>query len=379
MVFCWNNCFLLQFEEGEGMMNKRFLNLISVFIKETFRDKLDVFFTLFFPVFFLIIFGTIFISPQDSVEKERLYVFGIYGNYIEDVEKYFEPHEVIFYESLETLKNDIESRKLSSGIEFIEKNDVKVYSNESFNEARESINVGMVIENAVKKYAIGAKRDYFNVNNQLEGLGRVVGTDIDYLLTGVLSLSILSGGMFSIIGVFGRYKREGIIKRFMVTPAKPWEFVVSSSFTKVLLNLVSIFIIVLLARLFFNANLDFNWITFLLVCISSTIGMMGLGVLILIIFKKTEASYTASSVLYTIMTFFSGIYFPVQFLPSQVRWISHILPVTYLTDVLRYVSGIEDMSFIKFITINLVFIFAGIILLYTASKIYVTSEKNITT
>ena len=106
---------------------------------------------------------------------------------------------------------------------------------------------------------------------------------------------------------------------------------------------------------------------------------MGLGVLILIIFKKTEASYTASSVLYTIMTFFSGIYFPVQFLPSQVRWISHILPVTYLTDVLRYVSGIEDMSFIKFITINLVFIFAGIILLYTASKIYVTSEKNITT
>ncbi len=357
------------------MNYERFVNLIYIFLKETFRDKLNILVTILFPIIFLVIFGNIFINTGDTV-KENIYTFGIYGNYSESINNHFSPHNIKHYNDFETFKKDVEERKVHGGIAIENKNNINIYFNERININQEQQNIKMIINNSIRNYFETPETTFFEAENETIGLGRVIGAEIDYLLSGILSLSILSGGMFATIGVFGRYKREGIIKRFMVTPVKPWEFVISSSLTKIMLNFLSIIIIITLSNILYDTNFNFNWITFIIVCLSASLGMMGLGVLILLIFKKTETSYSFASIFYTIMTFFSGIYFPTQVIPGQLRWITNILPVTYLIDLFRHTAGIETMNIIKFAIINLVFITFGISLIYLASKKYVNSEKS---
>lgn len=358
-------------------MNNRFFNLIKLFMKETFRNKLDVFFTIFFPVFFLVLFGNIFFNFGETNTEQKILRIGIIGNYEERIEDFFDPHVVSFYDDLDEIRTDVKERKVSLGINIIDNNEVEFYVEENIDQMRDSYYIMSVAENSLKRYFVNADKDFVVTNEQLISLGGENISEIDYLLTGVLSISILSGGMFSIIGVFGRYKKQGIIKRFMSAPAKPWEFVVSSSFSKLMLNIVAVIVIILLATFMFETNYTINWLLFSIVILSSSIGMMGLGILILILFKKTETSYTAASVLFTVMTFFSGIYFPVSFIPENIRWISHALPVTYMVDIIRHSAGVEFMSSMEFGIINLIFVLGGILLLITASKIYVTSERNI--
>ncbi|HOO73876.1 MAG TPA: hypothetical protein PLS66_01165, partial [Tepiditoga sp.] len=78
------------------MKNKRFLNLIVVFFKDTFKNKAEVFFTLLFPVLFLVIFGFVFGSMADDETIEN-YTFAVYGTSDESIKEYFAPDNVIFY------------------------------------------------------------------------------------------------------------------------------------------------------------------------------------------------------------------------------------------------------------------------------------------
>lgn len=353
-------------------MNNRFVNLTKTFMKETFRNKLDIFFTMLFPVLFIIIFGNLFMLGGNG---EEAWDIGIAGEYESDIEAYFSPHEMATYDSEVELQQALEDGAVDVGVHLREET-ATVYLLESFQSMGEGIFLQQFVENAIRKYAIDFEEEITTVEDQLVAAGDVEAFEIDYLVTGIMGLSLLSGGMFATIGVFGRYKKQGVIKRFMATPMKPWEFVVSASLTKVLLNFLSILVIVYLARFLYGVTLGFHWGIFLIIILTSSIGMMGFGVLVLLVFKKTETALTGASILYVIMTFFSGVYFPVAFIPDQFQWVSRLLPVTYIIDVLRYGAGIETMSRAYFISLNLAFVAIGGVLLVFASKKFVSVEKQ---
>ena len=353
-------------------MNKRFFHLTKTFMKETFRNKLDIFFTMFFPVLFIIIFGNMFLMGS---EQEQIWRIGLINEDSEVIATYFEPHQVESYNNEESLKDAIQERALDVGI-LLENNEATLYLLEDLQSMGEGIFLQGFVESTLRRYTLGIEQELIVVEDYLVVVGEEAAFEIDYLVTGVMALSLLSGGMFATIGVFGRYKKQEVIKRFMATPMKPWEFVVSASFTKILLNFISILVIVYLARFLYGVTLGFHWGIFLTIILTSSIGMMGFGVLVLLVFKKTETALTGASILYVIMTFFSGVYFPVAFIPDQFQWVSRLLPVTYIIDVLRYGAGIEMMSRTYFIGLNLAFVVIGGLLLVFASKIFVSVEKQ---
>ncbi|BBE29920.1 transport permease protein [Tepiditoga spiralis] len=349
-------------------MNKSFKTMIKVFFLETFKNKIEVFFTLFFPVLFLVIFG--FLFTQNNIVKT--YTYGISGTINDDVKNYFKPNKILIYENEEKLKEAVNNNKVDYGI-YMNNNEVKYYYVSNMNSNIQWIKYGA--NSGVKKYLLKLKKDYISVDEKLIKLGKTQTNPMEYLLTGIIAISILSGGMFSVINVFGRYKKLGIIKRFMVAPVKPYQFVISASFNKLILNFASIFFIIILGKMWFNLSFQFNWFLLIIVGLSTTIGMMGVGILILVLFKETESANTASSILFTIMMFFAGIYFPISFIPGYLRWLSYILPVKYVVDIIRYVAGVESMNILVFWFINIIFILSGTLLLIIASKNFVKESK----
>jgi len=212
--------------------------------------------------------------------------------------------------------------------------------------------------------------DYINAEFVETPIGESQENFLDFILTGVIGLSLLSGGMFSMINIFGRYRKLGTIKRLKASPMKPIELTLSASSTKLFLNLVSMFIIVFLGKIIFDSSLTFNWSLLVIVFFTSSIGMMGFGILLLLLFKEPSVTIEIASILYFAMTFFSGVYFPVEFLPSSVRWVGNILPVKYVVDLVRYTGNIKQISLNAFVIINLVLFVGGLFLLFVSSEVF---------
>ena len=353
-------------------MNKRLIHSTKTFMKETFRNKLDIFFTMFFPILFIIIFGNMFLMGSG---EEPVWEIGLMAEDPREIEGYFEPHGVTVYENQQELTDAVEDRSVDVGV-YYQNGEATIYLLEDLQSMGEGVFLQGFVETTLRQYTLGTGQELIAIEDHLVVVGEEAAFEIDYLVTGVMALSLLSGGMFATIGVFGRYKKQEVIKRFMATPMKPWEFVVSASFTKVLLNFLAILIIVYLARLMYGVTLGFHWGILLTIILTASIGMMGFGVLVLLVFKKTETALTGASILYVLMTFFSGVYFPIAFIPDQFRWISRLLPVTYIIEVLRYGAGIEAMETSYFILLNAVFVILGGGLLVFASKMFVSVEKQ---
>jgi ABC-2 type transport system permease protein len=123
----------------------------------------------------------------------------------------------------------------------------------------------------------------------------------------------------------------------------------------------------------FNAQLEFQWILFIIVVLTSTIAMMGYGILLLLIFKKPESAETAASILMTFMMFISGIFSPENMLPEAMKIVAYFFPLKYTGILIRYTTGMADISAGTFILINVVFVVAGMGLVALTSKKFLST------
>ena len=62
------------------------------------------------------------------------------------------------------------------------------------------------------------------------------------------------------------------------------------------------------------------------------------------------------------MMFLAGIYFPAEFMPGFLQAIGRWLPLTHMADVMRYVTGVLDMSDARFWATSAVFLGMAIVL-----------------
>jgi len=344
---------------------------MNIFYKETFRNGIEVLFTLLLPILLLLLFGIVFGTEADqSVE----YKLGISGTFEEGVVEAL-PYQVLIFEDKKSLSQALESDQIDIGLIMAENNEITFVQKEADINNQSNIFLKLKFQSSLKKYFAGMNEDYISLEFVETPMGESQENTLDFILTGVIGLSLLSGGMFSMINVFGRYRKIGAIKRLKASPMKPVEFTLSASSTKLFLNFISMLIIVFFGKIIFDLSLTFNWGLLVIVFFTSSIGMMGFGILLLLLFKEPSVTTEIASVLYVAMTFFSGVYFPVEFLPSSVRWVSNILPVKYVVYLIRYTGNINQISLNDFLIINLVLFAGGLFLLFVSSKIFLKEER----
>ena len=56
--------------------------------------------------------------------------------------------------------------------------------------------------------------------------------------------------------------------------------------------------------------------------------------------KSSNAANGIASMFFTILPFFSGIYFPLDFLPKPLRALAPFLPTTWIGDIMKRALGI---------------------------------------
>ncbi len=336
------------------------------FLKIFFRNKGALLGAILTPLLFLILFGFIFGEEEVKVFKVGIYPYA-QTSLIKTLENL--SYEYKIYKDFSTLKEDIQKKRLDIGIK-IDKETFTFYYNKG--DLKNTPIIKSIIDNIITKHEEYRHKvvKLFSVKSYNIKIGKVHSSSLGYIIPGVISMSILSVGMFSIIEAFSRYRKLGILKRLSVTPMNPLSFMSGIILGRLLIGILTSYLIYLVSALLFNLEFSVNLILFTLSLLISGLSMSGLGALIVLLFKEANTASNVGSILFTIMLFFSGIYFPINFLPKGVRVFSYIFPLTYVAQNLRYAMGVEYINYKFFILSNLIMLICGLIFLKLVSKKY---------
>lgn len=327
-----------------------------------FRNKVNFILNIGLPIIFMLLFGAVFGHQSGNIN-----VF-----YYSDRNISFNNSSWKKLDEEPSLDNLNQLKTLNADIVVIAKNGkIEVYYLSSISQIGPEINL------FIGKYMADVKEEkIFNIEVEPIVLKRQL-NNLEYIMIGVIAISLLSVGMNAGVSVFSTYVRYGLFNRFTVTPVKPIKLLISLTSAQIFTGIISSVLILLLANLFYKVNLFLNVyysLLFILVVISAVMISLAVGVVLSLLFKKSAQGI--SSFLYTIFIFFSGVYFPINYLPKSLRIISYFLPPRYVHMLFQKVYMIDSMSNMSFWLLNVCFILIGLFLGTYSTIKFLKPERN---
>jgi len=163
-------------------------------------------------------------------------------------------------------------------------------------------------------------------------------TYVDFLVPGMIALSIMQTGLFGVVFTFVQWKQRGILRRLMATPMRVRDFFFSQLVTR--LTTVALQIVVLLAVGFFVFHFHFagNLLYLLIVGIIGGGIFLAMGLAISGASKSEETAAPIANLVSLPLMFLSGIFFSRSNMPEWLQTITQYSPLTYVSDALRSIS-----------------------------------------
>jgi ABC-2 type transport system permease protein len=347
---------------------KQFLTISNAFTKETFRNKVEVFFTFFFPLIFLVMFGYFFGGSEEPSNISAGFYIDQSIEKISQVDLHSEGVTLSSYEEKETLYKDLQEGSIDTGI-IVENGKITFIYKEGDISKTSTIKLLQSTYKTQIEEAMNQAKKTIEVKNYSVSLGESENvSESDFIMAGVIAISVLSSGLFSVISIFGYYKEKGVLKRIIATPIRPMNFVMGATISRLLISFLTAFLMLGVNRYLFGSNFTVKWLPFVLTIVCSTLGMMSLGLVLVMVFTKARTADSVATALFVVMLFFSGVYFSLDLLPQVFRYIAMFMPVKYVAELMRFVTGVENISWSYFFGVNLVLLISGIVLIQVSAR-----------
>lgn len=180
-----------------------------------------------------------------------------------------------------------------------------------------------------------------------------------YVLPGIIAMTVMQGGIYGLAYWMIDLKARGVIKRFLVTPLKQSELIISVLASRIIIAIGQSVLLTLIGVVFFHVALSWQ-ILFALVFIilGGTIFLL-IGLMISMFADTYEAAAPITAAIGLPLTFLGNIFFPVAGLPKALKYFAEALPVTYLAEGVRTIFLTAKFS-------SVVWFDLGILLFWTA-------------
>jgi ABC-2 type transport system permease protein len=313
-----------------------------------FRSPSAVIFSLAFPLIFILVFGFLggtggiavkvaFDPASDTTSPVYRAIRTIAG--IKVIEHY-----------QAFVNDDLEKGRITSIIRIIRN------ANDSFPAYRVHLKSSVavnpqhlqVLRSILESAITGMNRQHFpnlptyaTISDQVETVqGRVYRT-IDFILPGQLGFSLLSAGVFGVAFIFFNLRQTLVLKRFFATPIQRSYILFGEGLSRVIFQLITAVVILLVGHFAFHFTLVHGWATFVELLFLSFVGLivfMGFGFVVSGV-AKNESSIPPFANLFTLPQFLlAGTFFPIDNFPGWLQPVCNVLPLTHLNDAMRNVA-----------------------------------------
>jgi ABC-2 type transport system permease protein len=165
-------------------------------------------------------------------------------------------------------------------------------------------------------------------------------TYIDFLLPGMIGLSIMQIGIFSVAFAFVSYKTTGMLRRIQATPTRPGYFLTAQGITRLIMAVLQTALLATIGIALFSFHLaPANYLSFFVLALLGSAVFQAFGFAIAGWADNEDQAQPVAQLIQFPMMFLSGTFFPRDGFPPVLNFITGFLPLTYLADALRHVAN----------------------------------------
>lgn len=312
--------------------------LIVASLKMFFREKEAVFWTLFLPLFMILLFGFVKFDQLGTIHVGVVDPAGKISQFLGDV-------STIKTVKLHPGEKDAEWKSLQKGerdLVLVVPPDYRpggtlvAYSNDA--KPQETQLGTLILQRVFDEAALQKSNNSQRIKIKTQPIKSRKLTYMDFLLPGILAMSIMQMGVFSVAFVFVDLKKRGILRRLKVTPMNPNDFILAHVVTRLIVLLLQVTLLITAGVLFFHLNFIGNVWTLFLVGVLGAVVFLAMGFSIAGISKSEDQVAPLANVITMPMMLLSGVFFSRANLPGFAHAITSIFPLTYLADALRSVA-----------------------------------------
>lgn len=344
---------------------------IKYSFKETFRDRMNIFWMFGFPIVLFLLFGYIFGAQSGSI---MLYYQDNDGSQMSNtfiqalnstgaielkngsgmnLEQMLKDGKVSAYlvipkgfgENIQTASSGYNSSAGSStntsssgssanpsiaGSNTVSAG-ISIYYDKSKPTSMAAISVVQQVANGFNMKMAGAK-DVIKVDSKETASSGM--NYFDFLLPGILAITIMSAASNMSVGTIARLRSSGVFRKLSTTPLTSREWIAARITTWTILVILSLIVAMFLASLAFNIHPNINLISILLMVIGTAL-FAGFGITVANFVKNEESAMNAVGLITFPLMFVSGTLIPVENMPWFLQYLAKISPLTYLSEGLR--------------------------------------------
>lgn len=163
-------------------------------------------------------------------------------------------------------------------------------------------------------------------------------TFLEQSFSALATISICAGGVMGLPLVVSDYRSKNILKRYKVTPVSPVLILLVQVIIYTLYAIVSLCLLLILAKCFFGYNFYGSIMEFLGGYLLVIVSIFSIGLMVGGIAPNTKIAGVIASILYFPMLIFSGATLPYEVMPTSLQNLANILPLTQGIKLLKTAS-----------------------------------------
>jgi len=167
---------------------------------------------------------------------------------------------------------------------------------------------------------------------------------MDVSLPAYSGLIVGTVGLMSVPITIAGYREQGILRRFKVTPLRPWAYIVADQCTNLVISLIGLVLVSVVARIVFKVQFEGQVWAIVIAIMLGTLAMSALGYLIASLASGARMAQVISMVIFYPMMFLSGAGMPSEMLPASIQRVADFLPLTYVVRLMRGLWFGETLS-----------------------------------
>jgi ABC-2 type transport system permease protein len=161
---------------------------------------------------------------------------------------------------------------------------------------------------------------------------------LDFLLPGVISMSIMQMGVFGVAFSFVSLKKRGILRRLSVTPMRPRDFILTQVATRLIVVVIQISVMVVVGLLLLDFSFEGDLPAMFVAGVLGAIVFLAIGFALAGVSKSEDQVAPLANLVSVPMMLLCGVFFSRSSLPGFVETVTEFLPLTYLVDAMRSIA-----------------------------------------
>lgn len=318
------------------------LIMARTFLKIFSRDRQSIFFTLFFPITFMAIFGFLVSGEEDPMEVGI--VDRAHNEFSADFIKTLAGNAL--FDVSEGDEEELRSKVIEGDMVLV------LILPEGFRGGNDPVSLTMLVDAAQARQTALitpiVEQALLDIERELRGTRPLFSLSvvdvqarsqryIDFLVPGLLALTIMqisvAGSGYNIV----EYRRKGILKRLFVTPIEPSQFIGGLVIARLVITVVQVVFLLGVAVFLLDVPVVGNLLAVLFLIFLGSAIFLSLGFFMGSRAKTQQAIMLLGNLITLPQIFLSGVFFPIESMPEVLQPAASVLPLSFVVSGLREV------------------------------------------